>query len=147
MMPLSELMNSSEFKLIISIYRNRLKQQSVTQPDLKQTRDEVLTFLFAGHDTTASAISMAICCLIQNPSIMSQVQQEIVDQSINFDNIEQFKLLDRVWKETLRLYPPAMFLARKPVVDISLGGYFVPKNVSSYFKIIIITSLLLRLKS
>jgi cytochrome P450 len=89
-------------------------RESGKELDFTQTRDEVLTFLFAGHDTTASTLSMALYLLTENPKIVedliAEMESVVGDKSPEYADLDQLKLLDRVWKETLRIYPPAMFL-------------------------------------
>lgn len=99
--------------------------------------DEVQNLMAAGYDTTASTISWVLYVLGRNLDIQEEVFSEI--QSI-FNNstkknttqdLNQLDLLDRVIKETLRLYPPVPFFARTLSDDVQLDhDYLLPKGTS-----------------
>lgn len=103
-----------------------------------EIREQVDTFMFAGHDTTAAAINWAIFNLGNNPEIQEKVHQEIDEyfgnsqEQITIKDIAELKYLDRVVKETLRMHPSVPHVSRRLTEDIVLDGYIVPKgcNVS-----------------
>jgi cytochrome P450 / NADPH-cytochrome P450 reductase len=95
-------------------------------------RDQVLTFLVAGHETTSGLLSLALYYLMKNPAILAKARDE-VDSIIGgkipeFEDLGQMKYLKRVLKETLRLWPTAPIFARKALTDTSLlgGTYELP---------------------
>ncbi|XP_054286450.1 cytochrome P450 4C1-like [Macrosteles quadrilineatus] len=105
-----------------------------TDEDLKM---QVNTFMFAGRDTVQSAISFALYCLSQNPSVQEKAYKEVMDilqdddRDATFQDLQNMKYLDKVIKETLRIYPPAQFVARNASEDLDLkNGYVIPKNSS-----------------
>lgn len=81
-------------------------------PDLL---DQCVTFVFAGHETTASSLSFALLLLAKNP-----FYQDIINED------PEMALL--VYKESLRLYPPAYMLARQAAVDDELEGIKIRKS-------------------
>jgi cytochrome P450 len=94
----------------------------------KQVRDEVLTLFTAGHETTATALAWSIYCLCRHPAIYEAMQRE-VDALPGEPTIEDLPRLDltlRVFKETLRLYPPAFLLARQAHEAVSLDDVMIP---------------------
>ncbi|XP_022919069.2 probable cytochrome P450 4s3 [Onthophagus taurus] len=102
----------------------------------KEIAHEVDTFMFAGHDTTASGISFLLYCLSKH----KQVQDKIIDELFHifgeddrFPTLQDFnemQYLNLVIKESLRLYPPVPVYIRSSDVDIELGKWTIPKKVS-----------------
>ena len=97
-----------------------------------QLRDEVLTILLAGHETTAMALSWTLMLLAQNPAIESQVHDEIIrvcgDRTPSLADLPALSLLDRVLHESMRLYPPAWIIARAAVEDDDVPGLRVRRG-------------------
>ena len=98
--------------------------------DLDGIQEEVDTFMFEGHDTTA--VSWTLYLLSLHPDVQKKVQEEIdavwvKDQSLD-DKITELKYLECVIKEVLRLYPPVTLYGRKMKRDVSIDGCIVPKG-------------------
>lgn len=81
--------------------------------------EEVSTFLFEGHDTTASAISFMFFCLSRNPAVQQKLYDEQMGLSSDneewdpsYEDILEMKYMDLVIKETLRLFPSVPIIAR-----------------------------------
>jgi cytochrome P450 len=92
----------------------------------RQLRDELMTFLLAGHDTTATALTWSFYLLANNPSAESKLQQEVDQISgrspMEFADLKKFKYADKVVTEAIRLYPPAWMIGREAVKECSIGG-------------------------
>ncbi|ORE06120.1 cytochrome P450 [Rhizopus microsporus var. microsporus] len=93
-------------------------------------RDQVVTFLIAGHDTTANTLAWTLYELAKNPDIQAKVLQEIADNHISHDElptpeqISNLKYMHQVLKETLRKYPPVRALSKYCKKECILpGGY------------------------
>jgi len=98
----------------------------------KEITDHSLTFLFAGHMTTAVLVSWAVVLLSLRPRLMKAVRNEMLQQlpreSADAECIEvldKLPLLDAVVKETLRVYPPFNMLARQLTSDVEVGGHLL----------------------
>ncbi|RUP08316.1 cytochrome P450 [Jimgerdemannia flammicorona] len=100
-------------------------------------RDEVLTFLIAGHETTSTTLAWTLYELDRNPEVQKKVLQEIVDVGITHnvlptpEQISKLKYIHQVLKETLRMYPPIRHLGKYCKKDCVIPGGFVIKAGSS----------------
>lgn len=92
----------------------------------EELRDELMTLLVAGHETTATAIAWALYWIHKLPSVREKLLQELDSLGDNPDPGAIFKLpyLNAVCSETLRIYPVGMLtFPRVPKVPVTLGGY------------------------
>lgn len=100
----------------------------------EELREQVDTVMFAGHDTTAAAISWTLFLLGNNEDIQNKVHEELdyifsdSNESATTKEISQLKYLDRVAKEALRLYPSAPGFLRKLSEDVKIDDYIIPKG-------------------
>ncbi|MBH0208507.1 MAG: cytochrome P450, partial [Nitrospira sp.] len=80
----------------------------------KEIRDEVMTFLLAGHETTANALTWTWLLLSQNPSVLERLVAELKnvlgDRPPDAADLPRLPYLKMIWDESLRLYPPAWSL-------------------------------------
>lgn len=97
--------------------------------DLAGVQEEVDTFMFEGHDTTASALAWTLQRLAENAPIQEKIYKELTDagltsnkgdRPIEFDDLAKLPYLEAVIKEVLRLYPPVPLLQRRIDVDTPL---------------------------
>ncbi|SPJ73362.1 related to isotrichodermin C-15 hydroxylase (cytochrome P-450 monooxygenase CYP65A1) [Fusarium torulosum] len=100
-------------------------------------KDQLLTFLAAGHETTASALTWACYLLTKNPEIQAKVREEVMnalpeDLENNMTNLagilEQLPYLNGVMHETLRLYPTVPLTMRQAIRDTRIGDQFIPEG-------------------
>lgn len=105
--------------------------------------DQMMTFLAAGHETTASAMVWAIYLLCQNPEIQARLREEVrgglpsiddTDTSVTSDVLDKLPFLHAVCNEVLRVYSPVALTLREAAHDTSIQGQFVPAGT----KIVII---------
>ncbi|XP_022256706.1 cytochrome P450 4V2-like, partial [Limulus polyphemus] len=113
-----------EILLRLHMHNNSLSEEDV--------REEVDTFMFAGHDTTASGLSWTIYLLGLYPDIQEKVRKELdavfcddPDRTLTMDDLHQLKFLECVIKESHRLYPPAPFIARELEEDLMIKDFNV----------------------
>lgn len=85
-----------------------------------ELRDELMTLLVAGHETTATALAWAFDLLLHNPDKLERLKEELVEQP------EGGEYLDAVIKETMRLRPVLPAVARKLTEPLELNGYMLP---------------------
>jgi cytochrome P450 len=92
----------------------------------KQLIDNLLTFLTAGHETTAKALTWTLYLLARAPAWQTRVREEVLrvaaQSRIVPEHIERLTVTRQVLKEAMRLYPPAPVLTRIVTRNIELGG-------------------------
>ena len=98
----------------------------------EQVIAECLTLFGAGHETTATALTWTWYLLCQHPEIYAQVQQE-VDSTLQgrtpvYADLARLPYCLQVFKEAMRLYPPAYVFSRRALRDVEIDGYLVPKG-------------------
>ena len=94
----------------------------------KVIRDQMLTMMIAGHDTSTALLAWVLVLLGQHPEIHNHLVQEINTQ-------EKPTLLDHVIKESLRLYPPIHIGNRRVAEEMDFNGNKVPKNERLFYSI------------
>ena len=99
-----------------------------------QIRDEVLTLLLAGHETTANALTFAWWLLAQHPDAAAKLYEEVTavlqGRLPTASDLEGLRYTRMVFSEALRLYPPAWIIGRQALADHAIGGYTIPAGAS-----------------
>jgi cytochrome P450 len=89
-------------------------------------RDQMMTMVVAGHDTTTALLAWVWVMLGQHPDVMTRVRAEIDaelgSEPPTMDGLRRLTYLDQVIKETLRLYPPAHLGSRIAATDLEFEG-------------------------
>ena len=98
--------------------------------DTARLRDELTTFLLAGHETTASTLTWTLLSLATSPSVRHDLQDELDGvlggRAPTPSDLDRLPLLAAVVSESLRLHPPAWMLERRASVGDIVGGCAVP---------------------
>ncbi|MCG9891036.1 MAG: cytochrome P450 [Thermosynechococcaceae cyanobacterium MS004] len=99
-----------------------------------QLRDEVLTLILAGHETTANALSWTWMLLAQHPQVRAKLNAELKTvlkgRVPSLADLPQLVYTNWVLKESMRLYPPATDVSREAIADYELDGYVIPKGAT-----------------
>ncbi|KIY67416.1 cytochrome P450 [Cylindrobasidium torrendii FP15055 ss-10] len=95
--------------------------------------DQVLTFLGAGHETTASGLSWTLWLLASHPEAQNRLRAEVTptltsDPRPDYRTLKDMKWLDCVIMESLRVMPPVPLTTRKAKQDLFVEGHLIPKN-------------------
>ena len=98
----------------------------------QELRDEVITMVLAGHETTANLLSWTFYLLSKHPEIEARVREEaqrvLGDRDPTLEAVKTLEYTRMVLDEALRLYPPAWIFERQTIADDELGGFFVKKG-------------------
>ena len=102
-------------------------------------RDEVVTLLLAGHETTANALTFCLYLLARHPNVQqrlySEIQAVIAQRQISLSDLERLPYTTQVIQESMRLYPPIWALERFVKNDAQLGGYHIPGGSTLFISI------------
>ena len=94
--------------------------------------DNMVTFLFAGHDTTSLALTYTFLLLSTPPEARERLDREhdavLGGDPPELDDLDDLAYTEKVIKESLRLYPPAYVLFRQAAADVAVGGYRIPEG-------------------
>jgi len=101
-----------------------------------QIRDEVATFLIAGHETTALSLTYTLCLLAWHPEARDRVREEASQvlgagedaETPGYDHVDHLAYSERAYREALRLYPPAWATFRQATADVRLGDFRIEEG-------------------
>lgn len=117
---------------VLSLLIDATDEDGATALTDLQIRDEVMTLLFAGHDTTTSTIAFMFYELARHPDVVARL---LAEQDAQLGGSlptpaqlmgDRLPYLEQVLDETLRLYPPAWVGPRRAVAPFELAGQTVP---------------------
>ena len=99
-----------------------------------ELRNEAITMLLAGHETTASALSWTFALLATHPEAEARVRAEVADvlgqRPPTLDDLARLTFTTQVIQEAMRLYPSIWAIERRAVSDDVLGGFAIPAGSS-----------------
>ncbi|KAK0412006.1 hypothetical protein QR680_005976 [Steinernema hermaphroditum] len=113
-----------------------LSMQAENRLSDEDIREEVDTFMFAGHDTTASAVGFTIWLLAQNADFQEKVHAEVddvfgdSDRPATSDDLRRLRYLEMCIKESLRFMPPIPVIGRVLSDDLEVEGRTIPKGIT-----------------
>ena len=103
-----------------------------TGPTESEIRSQLMTFLFAGHETSATALTWALYELGRKPEVARRLREEVDDvvtgPHATLADLPDLAYTEQVLRETLRRYPPAAAIFREADEDVAVGGYRVPED-------------------
>jgi cytochrome P450 len=112
-----------------------LREAGVTDSGMltdERLRDQMVTIIFAGHDTTTTSLTFALWALAEHPEVRERFQAEVdaLDGPPTAEDVAEGRLefTDKVVTETLRLFPPVYGLPREAAEDVAFDGYRVPEG-------------------
>jgi cytochrome P450 len=98
----------------------------------QQIRDQVLTFLLAGHETTATALIWSALELAWNPEVAGRLRAELDSilqgRTPTYSDLPQLKYTRAVFEESMRAHPPVWRISRTALEDDEVAGFRVPKG-------------------
>lgn len=103
----------------------------------RQIRDEAINLLMAGTETTGSALTWTFHLLSEHPDVYERMLREIDDalqgHAPTVEDLPRLTYAMRVFKESMRIYPPVYMFSREAAQDIVADGYLVPKGANVLF--------------
>lgn len=98
----------------------------------KLVRDEVMTFLLAGHETTAATLAWTWYALAQHACVESRLHQELEEllagRDPSLSDLPRLTYTRMIIDEVMRLYAPVWLIPRRSIGDDRIGGYRIPAN-------------------
>ncbi|MBB5920877.1 cytochrome P450 [Actinoalloteichus hoggarensis] len=105
-------------------------QESDPEVGRRRMRDEVVTLLLAGHETTASTLGWTLHLIDRHPEVGARLRAEAAavlgDRQPTHEDLRLLPYTTMVVEEAMRLYPPVWILPREAQRDDEVGGYHVP---------------------
>jgi len=99
----------------------------------RELRDQMVTLLVAGHETTATALAWVVHRMLEHPEVYARLREEIHEAGgggpVDADGAGRLEYLDAVIKETMRLNPIIPFVARLVKQPVEIGGHEIPAGV------------------
>lgn len=95
----------------------------------RHLRDQMLTYLLAGHDTTAASLTFALLALADDAAADQAVAAEARTlTTLSYASVASLPFVQATLKEVLRLWPPAWLFTRQATVDVDFGEWRVPQG-------------------
>jgi cytochrome P450 len=124
---------------MLSVLLGARDQDDGSSLDDRELRDEVMTMMLAGHETTANTLAWALYALARAPEARARLEAEldaISQPRIGPQLAAALPWTTQVIKETMRLYPAVYMIARRCVRDVQLGPYLIERGAVIFINII-----------
>lgn len=98
-----------------------------------QLRDEMVTMIMAGHETTANVLTWALDAVGRRPDVSRRLREEsatIPEEHPVLEDVNRLAFTASVLREVMRLYPPGWILERRALCDDDIGGHRVPRGTT-----------------
>ncbi|HVE86572.1 MAG TPA: cytochrome P450 [Myxococcales bacterium] len=117
---------------LLSLFLQATDADTGATMDDRQVRDEVMTLLMAGHESTAVTLSWVFLLLGRHPDVQRKAREEL-DAALggrapSAEDVPKLAFLRMVIDETLRLYPPVWGMSRQAVEDVVVDGVRIPRG-------------------
>ncbi len=119
---------------LLAMLRNARDDDGGATMTGRQVREEAMTLLLAGYETTANTLAWAWYLLARNPDAEARLHEE-VDRVLGgrppaFDDLPRLEYAGAIIAEALRVYPPAYAIGRQAASPCEIGGYAVPRGTT-----------------
>src|SRR5260370_7466289 len=105
------------------------------RPTDRQIRDHVMTMIFAGHESTALALSWSWYLLARHPEagdrLRAELHRTLGGRTPSVDDLTRLRAVGQVVQEAMRLYPPIYAFGRDAIRDVVVGGHLIPAGSSA----------------
>ncbi|XP_077506300.1 cytochrome P450 4C1-like [Amblyomma americanum] len=134
-----ELQPERRMAVIDILLDKHFKDPSYT---MQEIRKDIDLLLFAGHDTSSTAIAWTLYLLGLHPELQRKAQEEMdaifmddVNRDVTREDTDRMVFLEACFKEAMRLFPPIPFIGRVLDESIALDGVVIPKGVTVFINI------------
>jgi len=121
---------------LLSLLQKASDPESGKSMNSVDVRNNLLTFITAGHETTALALTWTFYLLSLHPEVEQRVQREIDRVTgggrVQAEHIDNLVYTTQVFQEAIRLYPPAALIVREARRDLELGGEHIKAGTTVY---------------
>ncbi|MBV8073703.1 MAG: cytochrome P450 [Acidobacteriaceae bacterium] len=134
--PIVDRRHGSGTKDVVSLLLNT--RDPADEPlSARAVQNEVVTFVLAGHETTATALTWTWFLLARNRHVATRLGEELhrvlaMDRPPTLEDVPELKYTGLVFQEAMRLYPPALAFARRAKEAVQLAGYTIPRHASVF---------------
>ena len=117
-----------------SVLHSLFSAQESGELSERQLLDEALTFLLAGHETTALALTYTLALLADAPRAQSDLRRELerLPPPTTLQALRSYETLTRIIKESMRLYPESWVLGREALEPVEVGGWALERQTQVY---------------
>ncbi|KAL9935485.1 hypothetical protein V8E36_005833 [Tilletia maclaganii] len=126
-------MDSGKMDILSLLVKASMTEQSSYKMTAAEVKNQILTVLAAGHETTASGVTWTLWLLAKHPEVQRKLRKEVrtltsAYEHPPFADLKELKYLGAVVSETLRVFPPTPSTSRQARVDSVIDGTFIPKG-------------------
>jgi cytochrome P450 len=119
---------------LLAMLLHRRDEQTGARMSEREVRNEAITLLLAGHETTANALAWTWRLLADHPWAARAARAEVVallgERPPTLETLSRLRYTTRVFQESLRLYPPIWVMERRAVADDQIAGCTIPRGSS-----------------
>lgn len=119
---------------LLSLLLHRRDEETGQRMSEAEVRNETLTLLLSGHETTANSLAWTWYLLSRHPEAARQTRAEVLEvigsRTPTLEDLARLEHTTRVFQESLRLYPPIWVMERRTVEQDEIGGYTIPAGSS-----------------
>ncbi|KAK8962323.1 Cytochrome P450 734A6 [Platanthera guangdongensis] len=132
---------SENLKNLLGLMISANKNEGKDKIGMNEIIDECKTFYFAGKETTANVLTWAILLLALHQDWLIKAREEVIsicgrERHPKIEELNRFRIVSMILKETLRLYSPAAFFNRVTMKNVKIGGIDIPANTFLYAPVI-----------
>lgn len=102
---------------------------------IQQMRDEIMTLMLAGHETTSNLLTWTLYLLSKYPEKEAKLLEELKSFEkaiLNFEDLRKTPYLDAVIMESMRILPPVPLTSRETIEEDEIGGYLIPPKTTIF---------------
>lgn len=131
--------SSAEGKDLLGVLLASRDQDDGSALDDRELRDELMTMMLAGHETTANTLAWTLFALARAPEVRARLEVELDALNVaqlGASHLASLPYTAQVIKEAMRLYPPVYMVARRTTRDVEIGPYMLKRGSVVFINIV-----------